>query len=293
MLNVDDEGNRITDNNTGSTPTTVFDFYGGSTMWGFGVSDANTIPSRFARFSKTILARNFGQQAYVSRQELNYLLTNVVRGRIGNVVVFYDGNNDAFWECQSVNGPFGDAMTGPIRSVLTRIGQDGQIRNLAADLTIRNKIALILPNTTALIERLTGRHLGRDVYFKLYQNSSNVCRDPAIANLVAENLVRNWETASLIANQHKATFFAILQSSPYTADIRQPYYDPSHDEIIKAVYPLIKAKAEGFSWFIDGTSWLNDRTDLSIDFCCHLNAKGNALIAENIFRRTFSSGSKW
>jgi hypothetical protein len=183
-------------------------------------------------------------------------------------------------------------MTGPIRSVLTRIGQDGQIRNLAADLTIRNKIALILPNTTALIRRLTGRQLGRDVYLNLNQNSSNVCRDPETANLLAENLVRNWEAASLVANQHKAKFFAILQPLPYTTEIRQPYYRQSYDETIKAVYPLIKAKAEGFSWFVDGTSWLNGRTDLYIDECCHLNEKGNELIAEHIFRRTVSSGSK-
>ncbi len=281
MLNIDDEGNRVTDNstNTSSTPTIV-DFYGGSTMWGFGVSDANTVPSRFARLSNTILARNFGEVAYNSRQELNYMLNNVVRGRIGNVVVFFDGINDVDTGCDSANGPFGDFETAIIRSVLALIGPGGRIRNLAAGLGIRNKIALILPNTTALIERLTGRQFGREVDFHL-NNSTNICGDPEIANLVAENLVRNWEAASLIANRHKATFFAILQPHP---DVAAYYSRLQFDEIKKAVYPLIKAKAERFSWFIDGTSWLKGRTDVYIDNCCHLNEKGNELIAEHIFQ---------
>jgi hypothetical protein len=282
MLNIDNEGNRITDNstNTSSTATTV-DFYGGSTMWGYGVSDANTVPSRFARLSNTILARNFGEVAYNSRQELNYFLNNVVRGRIGNVVVFFDGINDVDADCDSANDPFGDFETGTIRSVLALIGPGGRIRNLATGLGIRNKIALILPNTTALVERLTGRQFGREVDFHV-KNSTDICGDPEIANLVAENLVRNWEAASLIANRHNATFFAILQPHPDVAEM--PYSTHWFDEIKQAVYPLIKAKAERFSWFIDGTRWLNGRTDVYIDNCCHLNEKGNELIAEHIFR---------
>jgi len=282
IVNIDDEGNRITDNNS-SSPKSIFDFYGGSTTWGWGVSDANTIPSRFARITKTISARNFGERAYNSRQELNYLLNNVVGGQIGDVVIFYDGINDVSFECRSDNGPFGDASTGIIRSILSQIRQDGQIRNLAAKLGIRNKIALLLPNTTALVERLTGRRLGRDVYLNLNLNSGNACHDPAIANLVAENTVRNWETASLIANRHKATFFAILQPYP-TAQNGQPYYHQPHEEELRVVYPLIKAKAQGFSWFIDGTNWLNGRADLYVDNCCHLNENGNGLIAERIFQ---------
>jgi hypothetical protein len=258
MLNIDDEGNRITSNNS-DFPISVFDFYGGSTTWGWGVSDANTIPSRFARIAKKIFARNFGQQAYNSRQELNYLLNNVVRGQIGDVVIFYDGINDVVSECWSENGPFGDTRTGIIRTILSQIRQDGQIRNLAANLGIRNKIALLLPNTTAVVERLTGRQLGRDVYLKMSQNSGDACRDPEIADLVAENMVRNWETASLIAKHHKATFYAILQPFP-TAESDRPTYHQPHEEQLRAVYPLIKAKTQGFSWFIDGTSWLNGRT---------------------------------
>ena len=292
MLNIDDAGSRITQFNTARTPTSVFDFYGGSTIWGYGVSDANTVPSHFARIAQTVLARNFGEQAYNSRQELNLLLNNLVGGRIGNVVVFFDGANDVWGECQSANGPFGDSRTGIIRAVLARISEDGQMRNLATDLTIQNKIALILPNTAALVERFTGRQLGREVYLNLNQNRSNACRDADIANLVAENLVRNWEAASLIANHYNAKFFAILQPLPYTADVRQPYYGKDFDDLVKAIYPLIKARAEGFSWFIDGTSWLNGRSDLYIDACCHLNKKGNEIIAERIFRRTFSPGMK-
>lgn len=288
FINLDDDGNRITANNPTSLPTTVFDFYGGSTIWGFGVSDTNTIPSRFARLSPGIIARNFGEQARNSRQELNYFLNNAVRGRVGNIVIFYDGFNDVKHQCSGVNGPFGDARTGTIRSVMAQVDDNGQIRNLATGQKFRNVVAFLLPNTTALIERITRRPFGQ-LRLDMNLKESNICHDSEMADLVAENLVQNWRTARLVANDHGATFFAILQPLPYTADVRQPYYNPGYDEVIKAVYPIIKAKAERFGWFIDGEDWLNGRTDLYIDACCHVNEKGSELIAEEILRRTIPS----
>jgi hypothetical protein len=282
-VNIDDEGNRLTANKPGSVSPTVYDFYGGSTMWGFGVSDANTIPSRFAQLSNAVFARNFAQQGYNSRQELNYFLNNIVHGRIGNTVVFFDGINDVNSGCDSGNGPFGDYETGEIRSMLAMIGPGGRIRNLASNLGIRNKIAIVLPNTTALIERLTGHELMRDINMHL-DDRINACVDPEIANFVAENLVHNWEAASLIASQNKATFFAILQPYPDASEMPR-YRMMAFDDVKKAIYLSIKAKAGRFNWFVDGTNWLAGRTDLNIDDCCHLNAKGNELIAERIFQQ--------
>lgn len=290
ILNIDDEGNRITINRSAQGTETVFDFYGGSTIWGYGVSDANTIPSQFARINKNSFARNFGEQGYVSRQELNHLLNNIVQRRIGDVVIFYDGWNDVIHECRHANGPFGDAFSGTARSLVAQIDQKGLVHNLAATIGIRNKIAFTLPNTTTLVEWLTGKRLGRNVYLKLDNDLSDACRDPKVADLVAENLVRNWETAALIAKNNNAKFFAVLQPNLHTSNTAQPYDGvvpaPDDQKKINAVYPLIKKKALAHSWFVDGTAWLDGRSDLFIDTDCHVNENGNEIIAARLFVAT-------
>lgn len=78
-------------------------FFGGSTMFGFNVSDAETIPSQVARLAgendttgRVIRVTNFGTPTYYSAQEL-VLFTNLLRqGHKPDVVVFLDGVND-FW----------------------------------------------------------------------------------------------------------------------------------------------------------------------------------------------------
>jgi hypothetical protein len=288
-LNIDENGNRVTANINNDNSSSVYDFYGGSTTWGFGVADASTVPSLFARLSNSVFARNFGEQAYNSRQELNYFLNNVTLGKIGNVVIFYDGENDAFNSCFASSDPFGDARGGVIRSVMMRVADDGRIRNLSEDFTIKNAVGLILPNTGYLISLLTGKPMA-GVSLNLPKiGGTDICRDPFFADLVAENVVTNWKAAKLIADAHGAAFFAILQPLPYTSDVRQPYNAPMIDETVKAVYPLIKAKAGNFGWFVDGTAWLNGRSDLYTDEFGHVTKAGNQIVAEQIFRRVYSA----
>ncbi len=78
-------------------------FFGGSTMFGFNLSDDETVPSTFVKLyqqqypnGKSIRVHNFGTPTYYSYQEL-ILFTNLVfRGDKPDVVVFLDGVND-FW----------------------------------------------------------------------------------------------------------------------------------------------------------------------------------------------------
>jgi len=92
------------------SPSTMDIFmFGGSTMWGVGSRDAFTIPSNLAR---ELLARgvmcnvvNFGEDGYVSTQEVVDLALQLREGHIPDLVIFYDGFNDTFsaWQ-QKVPG---------------------------------------------------------------------------------------------------------------------------------------------------------------------------------------------
>src|SRR5436190_1034060 len=80
--------------NAGTNDQRTAYFFGGSTMWGTGSDDSGTIPSQFAAITG-IHSENFGETAYTAHQGLVLLLQLLQDGRRPDLVVFYDGINDA------------------------------------------------------------------------------------------------------------------------------------------------------------------------------------------------------
>ena len=80
--------------------------FGGSTLWGTGAPDENTIPSELqALLGPDYDVHNFGETGYVSTQELNYLLHRLAEGDIPDIVIFYDGINDGYAGAYSPSVP--------------------------------------------------------------------------------------------------------------------------------------------------------------------------------------------
>lgn len=72
-------------------------FYGGSTAFGYGVNDFNTIPSRLADLlGRKFKVKNFGDAGSVFIQELNLFLEHIDLKGPPEVAIFYNGWNDAF-----------------------------------------------------------------------------------------------------------------------------------------------------------------------------------------------------
>jgi len=79
-------------------------FMGGSTMWGTGSDDENTIPSIFAKETgKTVL--NLGESGYNSFQEFIQLQILLASGYNPKMVFFYDGVNDGGTFCEKNKFP--------------------------------------------------------------------------------------------------------------------------------------------------------------------------------------------
>lgn len=74
-------------------------FFGGSTLFGIGQRDDHTIPSEIVRLAEhdglAIRAWNFGMSTYVNWQETVLLLELLQERPPPDLVVFYDGANDA------------------------------------------------------------------------------------------------------------------------------------------------------------------------------------------------------
>jgi lysophospholipase L1-like esterase len=74
--------------------------FGGSTVYGLGVPDWATLPSFLSRDlnatgSDCAVVSNFGVEGYVSNQELILLMEQLKAGGHPDIVIFYDGLNDA------------------------------------------------------------------------------------------------------------------------------------------------------------------------------------------------------
>jgi lysophospholipase L1-like esterase len=113
-INIGDDGLRATwqppatSNERGQRGPVKILMLGGSSLWGYGARDDQTIPSLFARsldergWSAEI--KNLSEIGYVSTQELMALVRELQAGYRPDVVIFYDGVNDttsAFLEAEA------------------------------------------------------------------------------------------------------------------------------------------------------------------------------------------------
>jgi hypothetical protein len=113
-LNIDADGNRVTwskprEAGARERPLLRLFMIGGSTLWGTGVRDDHTLASLLAkRFAANpaydVEVTNLGQIGYVSTQELLLLYQLLRRGQRPDLVVFYDGVNEAFTGYQNGMG---------------------------------------------------------------------------------------------------------------------------------------------------------------------------------------------
>lgn len=103
-INVDAEGLRRTWHSANGAsacvhPTRIF-MFGGSTMWGEGARDDETIASWLQRMldARHVCAEvtNMGQDGYVSTQEVLFATEQIRHGNIPDLAIFYDGYNDVF-----------------------------------------------------------------------------------------------------------------------------------------------------------------------------------------------------
>jgi lysophospholipase L1-like esterase len=105
-VTVDEEGLRATwqpprsraENGPAGSPLKIL-MLGGSSLWGFGARDDWTIPSLVSKslYRRGVRAdvRNLAEIGYVNTQEMIALLRELEEGYRPDIVVFYDGVNDA------------------------------------------------------------------------------------------------------------------------------------------------------------------------------------------------------
>lgn len=211
-INIDDQGIRKTWNASAApVPNQVRVFmFGGSTLWGYGARDEFTIPSLVARklssLPQTPWIVNFGEAGYVSTQEVITLMLELRKGNVPDLVVFYDGVNDA-WAAFQTN------TAGLPQNEINRVAEF----NMHDRLNWRR----------GLVEKLGLYRFARGVTSALGSADRDTpsrrrFMDPALAGAVVDTYLGNVRLVRALAREYgfKAVFF--WQPTIYSKKILSP-----------------------------------------------------------------------
>lgn len=286
--NIDANGDRIHTNqvSNGNLDKSVY-FFGGSTMWGSGVKDQETIPALFNAVSG-FPTFNKGERAFTSRQELARFINLIAQNEKIQTAVFYDGANDIAVHCRSELNVNEHLMTQKIRKLLVANSKNSYQQ------FINYLDVAFIQGTRNLVSVLVLKPQN-------YQEKLLVCdeqQDRAIK--VAETMVNNWKIAHDIATARGINFFAILQpvafiGTPKLNHLKEVdvYENYGIDLQYKTVYPLIQKiiKERGYQWIIDYTDIFSIDEPVYMDFV-HVFANGNQIIAKQLYQDIQSYLSK-
>ncbi|MEA2905218.1 MAG: hypothetical protein QOG83_3345 [Alphaproteobacteria bacterium] len=250
----------VNDNTEGSRK--VY-FFGGSTMWGAGSNDVQTIPSQFAAATR-IHSENFAVPGYIAHQSLVNLIQLLQDGHRPDLVVFYDGINDVWAKCRREHDAHSHMWERDYRAILSDSKPDTFSHYLRA--------------VVRLVERINNeisQSLGEGVY--------DCASDPAKAEAIAENLVRDWQFASRLAKLFDAKFIGLFQPVSYLTGSAATRFKASRnlEPQFTAVYPLIRKKIAAGGEIHDLVSLFDPDESVYLDFA-HVNAVGNGYVAKKI-----------
>ena len=241
-------------------------FFGGSTMWGWGVNDAGTIPSQFAAHTG-LHAENFGEQGWVAHQSLVLLIELIQSGHRPDVVVFYDGVNDALEKCRS------ELPAKPLAHQQERQFEQVLRASIKPD-SYSHYFAPVLAVARRLNEKLD--LVSAPAWYDCDTN-------PQKAEAVADALLQDWMLAKRLVEAQGGKFIGLLQPVAALSKTRLDHLKLSDgvSAQFRAVYQKVQQKIAGQNAFHDLVALLDRDEYIYIDWC-HLPPRGNRYVAEKI-----------
>ncbi|HYF30008.1 MAG TPA: SGNH/GDSL hydrolase family protein [Chitinophagaceae bacterium] len=212
--------------NPSSKDTVDIYFFGGSTTFGFNVSDEETIPSQFVQLykdkypaGKSIRVHNFGTPTYYSYQELVLFTKLLFEGKRPDIVIFVDGVND-FWFAKAsyYNQSYFSYI---LRQVFNQ--------NLAAG----------------------GKFNFKDTADRMYKDPENIPLDTYNTTLV-QHYFSNIRNAGMMAGMSGAKCYFFCQPVPfykYPNQQKDPICFKDQHTRYDQIYPMIEKQADSLPGF--------------------------------------------
>jgi len=234
-------------------PLTIF-FLGGSTTYGFNVTDAETIPSSFVRAyqkqypqGRPIRVVNWGMPFYFSYQELILLSDQIFRDNTPDMVIMLDGLND----CLQANATY-------TRAPVFALGIQDLVRPGTATANSQQQDYYELPAT---------------------MNIDSACR------MVVQRYIDNIRHARDITATYNIPLYCFWQPVPYynyPNRIHDPVCTQSSPPRFSLIYPLVKARATEIPYLFFFGDLLQDEKGLPFIDQIHYSPAFNRTIAEKM-----------
>jgi len=245
-------------------------FFGGSTMWGTGVDDNNTIPAFFDELTDNYDVLNYGERGYTSRQELALLINLINQKKAPDIVVFYDGFNDLWIHCNYA-----------ITTSLNSHQEEPTLRKLVSNASTQSALyANLVQPFVNFFQSLAKKRVQAD---KLACST-----DPKRAQAVADMMLANWTMARQLVTGYGGKFYGFLQPQLYSGSPRSDYVvlkkkQRGRGTEFKAVYPLLQRQISQIKgqWAYDFSGAFDGNQPIYVDDV-HVAPAGNRIIAEKI-----------
>lgn len=269
FVNVNSAGLRRTARYTQAETAPRIYFFGGSSMWGEGVRDAQTIPSQLAKLladsDRPIVAENYAQTGYVSRQDLILFQAQLGQGNLPQLAVFYQGFNDVFsaWLQGLVGIPLRESQ---------------RVSDVEAGRLLRSGQPVL---------QLPAANL-RQYDWSLVAGSG------ATAEAIAENWLANRRLIRAAANEFgvsvlfvwQPALFAKSTPTPTEARIQAQLDDelPGFVELYRDVSDFLRDRAltEGWQDLVFLTDLFRDHSGEIFFDRVHINEIGNMIVAQSL-----------
>jgi hypothetical protein len=290
-INIDSNGIRSTIDYHPAVPKNKsISFFGGSTIWGFGVNDSSTIPSLFSKNSNgEYTITNYGEQGYRAFQSLQLMQIYFINKNLSDIVVFYDGANNY----RALNErSFSSNRENSIIERLKGMDQDlNGINNSNVEATKLSKHYLY--PTRYFLSKIVNK-------FKKNNNSDitnfRLKHNEITDSLAATELLETWLLAKIFTESKGKQFYCVLQPTFFSSNailsnyIKEGINNGIYNEKTYKYYNLVKnyMKKDKYTTlnknFIDLSSTFYKKDNIYIDFC-HLAYEGNETIANDLIQR--------
>ncbi len=235
--------------------------FGGSTVWGDGSRNKDTIPSFIEKLSGFSVL-NLGEHSYTTTQELNLLNKEIVKHK-PKIIIFYDGVNDVYSKCLKQSNYF-----------------SGYNEN-----EIRKKVSSKYPYTKKLFEApLEIINLIINKFEKKNKKIFDCDLDKDKSIKISKVFFNNWQIVKSIAEKNDIKFIPILQPTAFSSESNLTHLTLSNElkKQYNIIYELIKKELDEYDFdYLNLENSLNDKEFYFIDFC-HLSPNGNYVIASKI-----------
>ena len=267
-INIDERSVRNTVNECRNSHGMLKIFvFGGSTMWGDGVTDEGTIPSLLSNElcgnNISVEVTNFGESGYVSTQEMIKLQLELRNGNTPDIVIFYDGINDIYSALEN-----------------NEAGLPRNLKNRKDDFNSRDRLNLAeaFPLSRKMLYRIS-RILNKD------KNQRGNDIDPQLINETATIYLSNVKLIKSLESEYNFKSFFYWQPSIITKTTLSEDEKTKirkSNQPVEFIYIPVSREVVKSEDVRDLTDVFRDyNSSLYIDWM-HISENGNEIIAKEI-----------